>query len=518
MRHTPRSLLPAASQPPLSDSIAAPLAQDGSLTLRNVRLQYLRAAAALSVLLYHASVIVERIDGNASFLTVFSGFWGAYGVAVFFALSGYLMGELIRRDDPARFMVSRIVRIYPPMLLAVAIFWIAFFAAGFLRSVDPVGLLLAPAGSRDYFLAVEWTLVYEMSYYVILALLGFAGLRRFASWLAACWLALILVMLAKDGLVRDDTLPLLSELPLQAINLPFLAGFLLPGLARRRWLPPGLWLVAIPATLAAAYLVPGDPRMTTVIPAILIVAAAIRAPKPTPETGLGRMGERLGDASYMLYLCHMPLMTLFGGFASASVPSLALWLGGVGASIAFALALAPVDLGMHRRFRIRVAAAPASRLRAFALGFIAIFVGVAAYAEFDTRNKRAAYAHAMAIVTSGTPASSPTIRAEIDSADRLPDGTLVVRGYAVDLDRPTLPTHAAILRNGSVVVMERSRRIRTDKARAWSLPDLAGTRFGFVLMVPKNLACPAGPFELRVAFGDGRLVVPAIASTVRLCE
>ncbi|CAH1672259.1 Acyltransferase [Hyphomicrobiales bacterium] len=518
MRHTPRALLPAASQEPFPGSPVVPPAQGGAFALRNVRLQYLRAAAALSVLLYHASVIVERINGNSGFLSIFGGFWGAYGVAVFFALSGYLMGELIQRDDPARFMVNRLARIYPPMLLAVAIFWVAFFAAGFLRSIDPIGLLLAPAGSRDYFLAVEWTLVYEMSYYVILALLGFAGLRRFASWLAAGWIAVILIMLAKDGLVRDDTLPLLSELPLQAINLPFLIGFLLPDLARRGWLPPGLWLVAIPTTLAGAYLIPGDPRMTAVFPAILIVAAAVRTPKPAPETRLGKVGERLGDASYMLYLCHMPLMTLFGGFAPAFMHSLALWFGGIGASIAFSLALAPADLGMHRWFKARIAAAPASRLRALALGFIAIFIGVAAYAEIDERGKRAAYAQAVEVVTSGKPVVSPTIRAEIDSVDRLPDGTLVVRGYAVDLDRPKLASHAAILRNGSVVVMERSRRMRADKAQAWSRPDLAGVRFGFVLMLPKNAACAAGAFELRVALEDGRLVVPTLAPAVSLCQ
>ncbi|QEL25736.1 acyltransferase [Bosea sp. F3-2] len=517
MRHTPRSLLPASSQPILSDRFVESLTKDGFLTFRNVRLQYLRAAAALSVLLYHASVVVERINGNASFLTVFGGFWGAYGVAVFFALSGYLMGELIQRDDPARFMVSRLVRIYPPMLLAVVIFWVAFFAAGFLRSIDPIGLLLAPAGSRDYFLAVEWTLVYEMSYYVILALLGFAGLRRFASWLAACWIALILVVLAKDGLVRDETLPLLSELPLQAINLPFLVGFLLPVLARRRWLPPGLWLVAIPATAAAAYLIPGDPRMKSVIPAILIVAAAVRTPKPTPETAFGMIGERLGDASYMLYLCHMPLMTLFGSFAPAFAPSLALWLGGIGASIAFSLALAPADLCMHRWFKTRIAAAPVSRLRALALSFIAIFVGIAAYADFHAREKREAYAHAMAIITRGKPASSATIRAEVDSVDRLPDGTLIIRGYAVDLDKPKLLAHAAVVRDGSIVVMERLRRMRADKARSWSRPDLGGSRFGFVLTVPKRIACSAGEFDVRVAFDDGRHIVPVIAPSVRLC-
>lgn len=141
------------------------------------------------------------------------------------------MGELIQRD------VSRIARIYPPMLLAVTVFWVAFLAAGFPRIIDILGLSLVPAGGRDYFLAVEWTLVYEMSYYVLLAVLAFAGLRRLSQLRG--W-AVIFGTVITTGVVYDDTVPLASELAVQAINLPFLIGLLLSEVARRRWLPPGL--------------------------------------------------------------------------------------------------------------------------------------------------------------------------------------------------------------------------------------------------------------------------------------
>ncbi|UZF91312.1 hypothetical protein [Bosea sp. NBC_00550] len=382
------------------------------------------------------------------------------------------------------------------MLLAVAIFWIAFLAAGFPRGIDILGLSLVPAGGRDYFLAVEWTLVYEMSYYVLLAVLAFAGLRRPTSWFAIAWMAVIFGAVITTGVVYDDTVPLASELAVQAINLPFLNRT--PAFGGR------------PASLFAAWsLASGDPRdpcccvfsagRCTILPAALLVAAAIRAPKSAPVTVIGRFGERLGDAGYMLYLCDMPLMTLLSGMVPARSPSLALWLGGVSASGAISLLLARADLSMHRWSKRRIAVAPAHRIRVIAVSFVAAFIGVAAYAEVHTRAQRAAYSHAMGILTSAEPSTSPSVLAEVDAIQRLPDGRLVVRGYAIDLDKPNLTSHAAVTQRGRIISMERSRRIRPGQAKIWSRPDLANVRFGFVLMVPKGVECSSGKLDVRVA-------------------
>jgi peptidoglycan/LPS O-acetylase OafA/YrhL len=158
-------------------SIAAAPAVAGQ---RNIRLQYLRAAA-IAVVLYHGAHYLDDLRGDGRFLHIFSGFLGGYGVAVFFALSGYLMAELIVRDTPGRFLMSRLARIYPPMLLLTWLFALAFILAGQPRGLNALSLSLVPAGPRGYFLAVEWTLLYEMSYYVVLACLGFLGLARYAT-------------------------------------------------------------------------------------------------------------------------------------------------------------------------------------------------------------------------------------------------------------------------------------------------------------------------------------------------
>ncbi len=101
------------------------------------------------MLLYHASHYLAELKGDGRFLAIFGGFFGAYGVALFFALSGYLMARVLERDDPARFLLKRIVRIYPLMLLVIALFALLFLAIGRARGVNLLALTLVPSGPRD---------------------------------------------------------------------------------------------------------------------------------------------------------------------------------------------------------------------------------------------------------------------------------------------------------------------------------------------------------------------------------
>ena len=74
--------------------------------------------------------------------------FGLIGVAVFFAISGLLMADLIQRTDPWRFLAHRVVRIYPIYLLAVSV---SVPIIGFLgiRKFGPhvFSLMLVPARS-----------------------------------------------------------------------------------------------------------------------------------------------------------------------------------------------------------------------------------------------------------------------------------------------------------------------------------------------------------------------------------
>ncbi len=477
-----------------------------ALDIRNVRLQYLRAAAAVAVLLYHASGRIQQLRGTDRLSSLFNEYWGAYGVSVFFALSGYLMAELLRRDDASRFLVSRIARIYPAYLFVVALFALAFLATGFPRGVDLLGLSLVPVGGRDYFLGrIEWTLVYEMTYYTLLAALAFVGLRPLLTPLVLLWVAAILSFQLSGKGAPGEITPLLSELPLQTANLPFLLGFLLSGLARHGRLPPGLAVLALIAAAVMPF-VTADIRLGTAIPAVLIVAAAIRSPRAKASGALGRFGERLGDASYVLYLSHVPLVIVAGNWLPPAVPELVAWIAFVVAAIALSLVLVRADLGMHGWLKQRIARASQANLRAGALAFMAFFVAIAAYAEVDVRGRRSELADAHAFLAANSPGQAASVRAAIDSVAVLPEGVRVIRGYAIDLDQPRLALHVAIVQNGRVLAIDRMRRLRAAIARGMNRPDIAGVRFGFVLTLPSAPDCGAGPLQARAVFEDGRVI------------
>jgi len=122
--------------------------------------------AALFVVLYHASFYSSQYLGFGWQINLFGDF-ATIGVAIFFAISGLLMAELIQRSDPWQFLAHRIVRIYPTFLLAVAA-WLSIDAFLGIHSIGfhLFSLMLIPAGQRDYYLGVEWTLVFECAYYL----------------------------------------------------------------------------------------------------------------------------------------------------------------------------------------------------------------------------------------------------------------------------------------------------------------------------------------------------------------
>ena len=103
---------------------------------KKLSLHVLRGAAAPSVLPYHASHYLPHLRGEIAALAIFNGFFGGYGVAAFFALSGYLMAQIVDRDSPGRFLIARVTRIYPLFLAIVAIYAAAFWLAGEPRGVN----------------------------------------------------------------------------------------------------------------------------------------------------------------------------------------------------------------------------------------------------------------------------------------------------------------------------------------------------------------------------------------------
>ncbi len=357
------------------------------LANRNEDLQALRGIAALMVLLYHASHYLGVTTGDTRMLAVFNGDFGLLGVALFFALSGALMAEILPRTRPAAFLLHRVVRIYPSFVLASAILppllvpnflspfemnwvgWIDFAVRGWsLVPIDVYGI---------YQLGIEWTLLFEIFYYVVLTVLAVIGLTRFLPVIAAIWLGAICVALF---LLPDATLNILTPAPEILLLLPpnaaFAFGLLVPLLLRSGGARPTLAVVAV--TLAILMSKFGLPigRVLGGLSAMLLVALALAPRSAAPARGaLMRLGSRLGDASYALYLVHVPVVLFV--YRMLDAPPLVAWTVAVGAALAVSIPFGALDMRLYAVLRRWVDRMPNWLQIASAGLFIVLYAAVA---------------------------------------------------------------------------------------------------------------------------------------------
>lgn len=300
-------------------------------------IQILRAAAALLVMLVHTlteSLVAIASPKSPEWLTKFGG----VGVDIFFVISGFIMFRVSFPAGrpvatPAAFLLKRLTRIYPFYW-----FWVAVILG--LWSLDLVPLVQSHADMlirsifllpTDYYIiAIAWTLVYEMYFYVIFgATLYFS--KPLISVLGASATILILYGVGRWG--PDSALRDFLSNPI-AVEFCFglILGYLLlqrPKLAieaRRFWIP-GFALLGI-AALAQPYAASQHPPnfarvLQWGVPALLIVASVLSL---KPNSGpLRRHMVLLGDASYAIYLTHPLLLTVYARVLRGDLSNFPQW-------------------------------------------------------------------------------------------------------------------------------------------------------------------------------------------------
>jgi exopolysaccharide production protein ExoZ len=311
-------------------------------------IQALRGCAALAVVAYHALQW-----GNGGFDV------GRAGVDVFFVISGFIMWHVTAGRDvaPAAFLWRRATRVAPLYWLAtlgvlvVALAWPAFLpevrpgwrhlalSLAFIPHLDPRGLPFPT-------LPPGWTLDYEGLFYLIFAA-ALAGRRAWRGRLVAG----ALLAVTAFGFLIPEPFYYLGANPML---LQFAAGVGL-GLAAEHGMSPSRRAGAALILMAIVWwtVVQAGGLFTELwrplfwgVPAVLTVAGALglelnggaprRETSPTP-TLAARLALLLGDASYAIYILHLPATALVAHVLGWAQP----WLflpAAVAASIAAGLA------------------------------------------------------------------------------------------------------------------------------------------------------------------------------------
>lgn len=286
--------------------------------------QALRGIAALWVVLFHASAgrhIAGLTDALPPVVRSVVFDHGELGVAIFFALSGFviahsLSGVTMNWGRLGRFALRRSIRLDPPYWAAIAFCVVMALVSatvrreplvvpGFLQVVAHI-LYLQEILRLPEINTVFWTLTYEIQFYLFFALCMVLVDRpgedrsRTPAWIAMFLIAVIATTGAFDGLVPGLFLPLWNS---------FLVGALASVAAARPAARPFLALLVVMMVVRSGIQGSWFGGVSAITAALLAVSVW----RGYADTGLNwRALQFLGTISYSLYLTHNPVTGAVG--------------------------------------------------------------------------------------------------------------------------------------------------------------------------------------------------------------
>ena len=273
----------------------------------NAYVQYLRGIAAVFVVFHHTSLKIEQVYGFSPIATVASGDALAYiGVNLFFCLSGYLMASIAATTSIGKFAWHRIARIYPAFFMAIGItFALCMVFAGGMPSINWWSLTLIPLQLHGP-LQVEWTLNYELTFYMITAPFCLPFARRFHLHFLVLWMCCIVAAYFFFDSFGSFQFPKVYELPFSIWCLSFvLGGITYHGLQNEKFRAVTVKIGPI-ALLAAAFYPVAGLSLTFGQPIIVavVLAAVLAYAFTTKAAWKSAPLNVLGNASYAIYLIH----------------------------------------------------------------------------------------------------------------------------------------------------------------------------------------------------------------------
>lgn len=290
----------------------------------NPNIQALRAYAAIIVVLYHATAMAADYGfsyGDFKWLTFDIERWGAFGVDIFFVISGYIMFMINakRQQTPLEFITNRVKRIVP-------IYWILTLLIAFMFLMAPSSFKSLNLSSEHilsslffiskYFnydfpsLYVGWTLEYEMFFYLVFGLiLLFKNTKQIYQ-------ILLLTLVFSLSIAFDLSKTIIFEFIFGGLVFLLFNRY---NITNRFGNNNAWWIVAIVASIFVGvvdsneeirYLVWGVPASLIFISLILVKEINLKLP------------QKLGDASYSIYLIQVFTLPLSCKILSKIAPDL----------------------------------------------------------------------------------------------------------------------------------------------------------------------------------------------------
>lgn len=286
-------------------------------TTRFGGVQVLRFFAALSVVIFHVESGYR--DREGALPTGFLQFTSNAGVDLFFVVSGFVIWHATNRSDPGdagAFLYRRFTKIYMAFLPIVLLSGLQIVGTGYGAEILHIdwlkSLSLWPIPWEQNALSVSWTLSYELLFYLVIGaaiLLGNRGVAVATLGVSAA--------VGTASTLAGYELPFEITFLTNPVIFEFLIGCGIAALLRRTGpaKQPWLWVGSGALAFAALTVVCTNLQYSPVSGGAGNIARVLAFAPPAAALVWGAIGLRapravtvLGDASYVLYLIHVPVL------------------------------------------------------------------------------------------------------------------------------------------------------------------------------------------------------------------
>ena len=293
---------------------------------KNLQLvQVLRGVASMLVVLLHVTNNLEIVSGQRFCFNLF--LFGGSGVDIFFVLSGFIITYTSSKglSQPAKmfpFIRRRLVRIFPTYWIIITLFLIAqlalpsFYKTHYSFSIENLLSTLFLLPGHAMVNGVSWTLSFELLFYLLFAIAFIIPTRKWAFYLFMIYALLIIAIpvLGYDFENGNAWIKLISY----PMNVEFFMGVAvaiiipkIPGSISMPLIITGCVMFIANGILSDLnyYLLHNSFNRVLVfgVPSFLIIAGLVSF-ELHRKIEIHNALLLLGEASYSLYLLHLPLV------------------------------------------------------------------------------------------------------------------------------------------------------------------------------------------------------------------
>ncbi len=290
-------------------------------------IQILRGVAAVSVILFHLINVEKKYSGGDSFMPALFGA-GQSGVDLFFVISGFIMATITQdswgRGNSLKFILKRFSRIYP-------VYWFYFFVTLSIFFIKPTWVNNSQNNKFDFIssfllypteiaplVLVAWSLMYEIYFYLIFAILiNFK--RKFVLISLGIWLFFLVV---SNLFIKANPSDIILGFTISPFSIEFILGAFCAVIYKslRIKLPTFVHVLLILVAVCSVpffyeasfeYMLPRGIGFGILYSVIIFSSVCI---EKESNVTLPKLLITIGDSSYSIYLSHLLILSALGKF------------------------------------------------------------------------------------------------------------------------------------------------------------------------------------------------------------